>query len=263
MNQRMTQITFLLTRPKGSLLKWIGNKYKYAEAIASYFPRDYRNYIEPFVGTGAVLATLAPEKGIASGTLTPLIDLWKLLQQEPERLIEHYRATIERFNHARNKTYPEVLSSYNSSPNALDLLIVSRTCYGGVVRFTREGKISTPIGPHKPIPPEAFAERVMEWYERVKNATFLNQSFVETMECAQEGDLIYCDPPYVDSQSILYGSQDFSFRQLIEAIAACKARGANVVLSIDGKKKSGKKTIELEMPKGLFEREIYFLSSSS
>ena len=259
----MRQLTFLPTRPKGCLLKWIGNKYKYAEKITSYFPDSFQKYIEPFVGTGAVLATLAPESGVAGDTLSPLIQIWKLLQNEPETLVEYYASVIEKFNRNREKTYPEILRRYNDSPNGLDLLIISRTCYGGVVRFTREGKISTPIGPHEPISAESFAERAMEWQDRVKNITFLYQSFEKTMSLAQDGDMVYCDPPYVDSQTILYGAQNFSFQKLLQSIEECKSRGAKIALSIDGKKKSGQKIIDLQIPKGIFEREIYLECGSS
>ncbi len=259
----MTQVSFLPRRPNGSLLKWIGNKYKHAQIIVSYFPTEYKRYIEPFVGTGAVLATLVPERAIASDILAPLVELWKLVQNDPDKLVEYYEIVMRRFNQERQKTYTEILQRYNRFPNGLDLLIISRTCYGGVVRFTKEGKISTPIGPHAPIPLATFAQRVMEWRERIRNTTFLNQSFVETMAMAEQGDLIYCDPPYVDSQAILYGSQAFSFTQLIEAIEKCKSRGAKLVLSIDGKKKSGEKTVELPIPCGLFKREVYLDCGSS
>lgn len=75
------------------------------------------------------------------------------------------------------------------------------------------------------------------------------------MRQARAGDLVYCDPPYVDSQSILYGGQDFSLHRLFGEIAICKARGVRVALSIDGTKKSGNVECELNIPNGLFERE--------
>ncbi len=51
----------LVVQPfKVGLLKWIGNKQRFAHQIASYFPSQFNRYIEPFVGSGAVLATLAP-----------------------------------------------------------------------------------------------------------------------------------------------------------------------------------------------------------
>lgn len=261
--ESLLQQTYLPVRPKGQLLKWVGNKYRYAHSITSFFEVEYNKYIEPFVGTGAVLATLAPAKGIAGDVLAPMIEIWQLLQNEPQTLVSYYTKVITNFNRDRVKVYSDILKKYNESPNGLDLLILSRTCYGGVVRFTKEGSMSTPIGPHKPMEPEAFASIVMDWRERVKNTRFFNKPFGDTMAMAGAGDLVYCDPPYVDSQSILYGAQSFDFAELIEVIQKCKHKGVKVALSIDGKKKSGTKTISLEIPPNLFEREIYLSSGSS
>lgn len=77
------------------------------------------------------------------------------------------------------------------------------------------------------------------------------------MRLARKGDLIYCDPPYRHSQSILYGGQDFRLEELLEEIERCKARGVYVALSIDGTKKSGKMLCDLPLPPKLFEEEIF------
>ena len=42
----------------------------------------------------------------------------------------------------------------------------------------------------------------------------------------------------------------------METIAACKARGVHVALSIDGSKKSGLRPCDIPLPSGLFAREI-------
>src|SRR5262249_31693452 len=47
------------------LLKWIGSKQRFAHEIVSLFPR-FRRYWEPFLGSGAVLGTLAPKQAVAS-----------------------------------------------------------------------------------------------------------------------------------------------------------------------------------------------------
>ena len=79
----------------------------------------------------------------------------------------------------------------------------------------------------------------------------------EAMDLAAKGDLIYCDPPYKDTQTILYGAQTFDLKHLFEVIARCKRRGVYVVLSIDGTKRSGDLICDVPIPEGLFEREVF------
>lgn len=156
------------------------------------------------------------------------------------------------------EAYQLVRERYNKIPNAEDLLFLSRTCYGGVVRFRKhDGGMSTPCGAHTPMSPEKFAERVDIWAARVKHTEFLHGDYREAMQRAARGDVIYCDPPYADSQKILYGAQSFNLAELFTEIRRCKARGVYVVLSIDGSKKSGEKLCELQIPQGLFEREVF------
>lgn len=245
------------------LLKWIGNKYRSALDIVRQIPREFNRYFEPFVGTGMVLGTLRPRVAVAGDTLRPLIDMWHAVQSSPDELIEAYAERWREYQNDPDGTYERIRQRYNESPNRDDLVFISRTCYGGVMRFTREGKISTPRGPHKPIRPDTFAERVREWHERVKGTTFLCQDFEETMAEAKSGDVVYCDPPYVYTQNILYGSQDFDVQRLFVAIEACVRRGAKVLLSIDGFKKSGRVTLDIDLPPGLFKRELLIRQGSS
>jgi DNA adenine methylase len=81
--------------------------------------------------------------------------------------------------------------------------------------------------------------------------------YEEAINMAKPGDLVYCDPPYTYSQSILYGAQSFSLKHLFTLIVECKARGVYVALSIDGTKRSGKLICDLPIPEGLFEREAF------
>ncbi len=251
---------FQSVRPfKTQLLKWIGNKQRFAHEIASYFPTDIRTYFEPFIGSGAVLASLQPPRAIASDVFAPLVEIWRTLHDAPRQLVQWYRERHAIYSASpKPGGYDRIRASYNRSPNGADLLFLCRSCYGGVVRFRKaDGYMSTPCGVHEPISPAAFAERVEIWRRRTSGAEFVHADFETQMEQACAGDLVYCDPPYVDSQSILYGGQDFSLARLFRAIVACKARGVRVALSIDGTKKSGSVECELDVPGGLFEREAF------
>ncbi len=250
--------TLPITPPKSQVLKWIGNKQRFASQIVSYFPASFRRYYEPFLGSGAILATLAPKDALGSDSFRPLIEIWEVLKDSPKMLVQWYTERWERIMKSdKVAVYEAVKASYNANPNGADLLFLARSCYGGVVRFRQaDGYMSTPCGIHTPISPKAFERRVTEWHQRVQGATFLRMEFEEAMNTAGPGDLVYCDPPYSDSQSILYGAQSFSLARLFETIERCKSRRAFVALSIDGTKRSGHHKVLLPIPKGLFEREV-------
>lgn len=239
------------------LLKWIGNKQRFAHEIVSCFPEQIGTYYEPFLGSGGVLGTLAPGWAVGSDAFKPLAEIWQTLHDTPELLVQWYgerRAAMMAGN--KIDEYEKIKASYNANPNAADLLFLCRSCYGGVVRFRKaDGYMSTPCGIHTPIPESKFASRVQEWYSRTQGTTFLHADFEEVMNKAQAGDLVYCDPPYTDTQAILYGAQSFSLLRLFRAIIGCKLRGVNVALSLDGTKRSGDKVCNVSIPEGLFESE--------
>ena len=246
------------TRPHGSLLKWVGSKYKVAEQIAAYFPAEVGTYYEVFLGSGSVLATVAPERAVGADSFAPLVEIWQTVKANPRLVKAWYE---DRWAYAmagdRRERYEEIKASYNTCANAADFLFLTRSCYAGIVRFRkRDGYMSTPVGAHQPIAPSAFAERVDEWSRRIQGTEFVHADYAKVMDQAVAGDLVYCDPPYSHSQSILYGAQDFDLAHLVDVIADCKSRGVRVALSIDGTKKSGAKNCEVFVPDGLFEHVV-------
>jgi DNA adenine methylase len=242
---------------RAQLLKWIGNKQKQADAIIAHFPGAFGTYFEPFLGSGGVLGVLSPARAVASDGFLPLIEIWRALLRDKQQLKQDYAdryALIARLG--KQKAYARVQGSYNAAPNGADLLFLCRTCYGGVVRFRKlDGYMSTPVGIHDPMPPKTFAARVDAWHARTSGTEFHHLDFAQAMRRAGRGDLVYCDPPYRDSQTILYGAQSFSLSRLFDSIAGCKARGARVALSLDGTKFSGRKVCDIALPQGLFARE--------
>ncbi len=241
------------------LLKWVGNKQRFAHEIVGSFPKKFNRYFEPFLGSGAVLSTLSPRDALASDIFSPLVDIWFALKNNPQMLKRWYEERWEiAHGELKKEGYESIKASYNNNPNGADLLYLCRSCYGGVVRFRKlDGYMSTPCGVHEPIKPKSFEHRVDLWHERVENTEFSLMGYEEAMAYAKAGDMVYCDPPYLHSQAILYGGQTFKLEDLIEEIEKCKSRGVYVALSIDGTKKSGKMLCDLPIPDGLFEEEIF------
>lgn len=250
-----------------ALLKWIGNKQRFASIIVANMPTTFNNYYEPFLGSGAVLAellmqddtSLYPHFNHAYGSdiLPFLIDIFRSVKENPNKIIEYYSKEISSYYENPAEQYELIRNRFNQDHNAFDFCLLSRTCYFGVIRFRKaDGYMSTPRGPHNPINPNAFANRVALWSNLIQKADFHTESFEEAMVKPQYGDVVYCDPPYTHSQSIIYGAQDFNINVLWDKITECKERGVYVMLSINGSRESKKKDISIDVPAGLFEREL-------
>lgn len=244
---------------RSQLLKWVGSKQRVAHEIIAHFPERFGRYFEPFLGSAGVLATLQPADAFASDGFAPLMEIWTTLHAYPERLISWYASRWNRLAAGEKRAeYERIKASYNQNPNGADLLFLCRACYGGVVRFRKaDGYMSTPCGVHTPIHPRSFKRRVEEWSRRTAATTFAMLDYAEAMRLAKRGDMVYCDPPYFDSQRILYGAQTFSLETLFQEIADCVRRGVYVALSIDGTKRSGHRICPIAIPEGLFAREVF------
>lgn len=249
------------------LLKWIGSKQRVAEKIVSYMPHTFNRYFEPFLGSGAVLGELLSQDSqsphphfncaYASDVLPFLVEIFNIVKNDPKRLVEYYEKEVIEYYNSPDTTYEIIRQRFNEDPNAYDFCILTRTCYSGVIRFRKtDGYMSTPRGPHKPIKPHSFEQRALLWSSLVQKVNFSVSSFFEAMDLPAAGDVVYCDPPYTHSQSIIYGAQNFSIDKLWTKIEECKARGAFVMLSINGTRESTSKDISIGYPHGLFKREI-------
>ena len=250
-----------------ALLKWIGNKQRFADTIISYMPETFNNYYEPFLGSGAVMAAildadlnkLFPHFNHAYGSdiLPFLIDIFNLTKDNPKALIDYYQCEITKYNEDPATQYNIIKERFNAQHNPYDFLLLSRTCYSGVIRFRKsDGYMSTPRGPHKPISPETFSKRLDQWNTLLQKASFECKSYIDAMDKPQAGDVIYCDPPYTHSQSIIYGAQNFDIDVLWQKIAENKERGVKVILSINGMRDSKKTDISITPPPELFERKL-------
>ena len=93
-------------------MKWVGGKTQIIEDIMKVFPKEMRNYHEPFLGGGSVLLALLScvrsGKVMVHGTIyasdlnANLINLYKNIQSDPEGLIAEVRRLSEEFAECGN-----------------------------------------------------------------------------------------------------------------------------------------------------------------
>lgn len=167
------------------------------------------NWIEPFFGTG-VVGFNSPVGGnrivgdtnphiinfyneIMAGEITPQ-SMRIYLEREGQLLL-----TAEDNGYAY---YREVKNRFNQVHSPFDFIFLSRAGFNGMMRFNRRGEWNIPFckKPNRFSP--AYITKICNQVEKVQheihryNWEFNNVSFIETIQRAQAGDFIYCDPPY-------------------------------------------------------------------
>jgi site-specific DNA-adenine methylase len=80
-----------------TFIKWQGNKSKHINKFIEYFPEITGTYIEPFVGSGAVLLKLQPKKWIINDLNKDLINIWNQVKNKPHEIIQLFKTFGTKF----------------------------------------------------------------------------------------------------------------------------------------------------------------------
>ena len=82
-----------------TFVRWQGNKSKHLNKIIKYIPDFSGTYIEPFVGSGAMLLKLEPKKWIINDLNKDLINIWKSIKKHPQEIIKIFKEFGKDFKH--------------------------------------------------------------------------------------------------------------------------------------------------------------------
>jgi DNA adenine methylase len=221
-----------------SFLKWAGNKHRIIDKLKTYLPKTER-LIEPFLGSATVfLNTTYPSYLLADNNLD-LIRLYKYLQGEGQFFIDYCRIFFnEEFNNSEEFYRLRRLfnNSKESRKRAALLLYLNKHCFNGLARFNQKGEFNTPFSHYKT---PYFPEKEMRFFHlHAKKAKFLHGDFLSTLDYVKQGDVIYCDPPYValskTANFTQYTSEGFSHLQQINLANTAKnlsEKGIQVIIS--------------------------------
>ena len=250
-------------RPALPFLKWAGGKRQLLPALRSFYPRRFRAYHEPFVGSGAVFFDLA-NAGRLQGHRVRLADVhpdligcWQRLRDEPKALIKHLddlarghraspaahylRVRDRQFNPARerirNGTGPR--SDAYTAKLAAMFIYLNRTGFNGLFRVNGQGRFNVPQGRYANprICDEPNLQRVAETLSELR-PTIERATYPSVLAEAREGDFVYFDPPYAPIRPTAhftsytadrFGADDQ--RALQRVVIALAERGCHLLLS--------------------------------
>lgn len=256
-----------------SLIKWTGSKRSQAPAILRLLP-PYRRYFEPFVGGGAMLFAAAVPGSVAGDIYKPLIELWRLIQREPARVVENYRAQsaavnaeldgLDMNNLPPNETLPvyfyQVRERFNRTQDPLDLNFIMRTCVNGIVRFNDKGAFNNSFHlSRRGMEPARFEKVVSAWQRAIQGVDFVCQDYELTLERTAKGDFVYLDPPYAGNKQRY--ADDLDLGRFFAALERLNRKGVNWALSFDGRR--GDRNLVHDVPKELYKRHTLLSSGLS
>lgn len=207
--------------------------------IDSLVPNGFEGrWIEPFMGTGCVGFNLAKRHAIMADTNPHLIKFYEaiaaghitcagaksFLTTEGEKLAE-----------LGESHFYEVRERFNETGTPLDFLFLNRSCFNGMIRFNKRGKFNVPFCRKPGRFARAYVTKISNQIRNIADViaagdfSFLSQHFSDTIACAQAGDIIYCDPPYIDRHVDYYnGWSEQDERDLRAALSNTKA---SIILS--------------------------------
>lgn len=189
---------------KTKLVPWINDL-----ILQSGIDLENATWIEPFFGTG-VVGLNAPIKGnhIVGDSNPHLINLYNGIKDgnitkfNMRAYLEHESKMLETADENGYAYYREVKNRFNREHSPFDLIFLSRAGFNGMMRFNKRGEWNIPFckKPNRFAP--AYVSKICNQIASAEkvihkgNWQFLNQNFLDTINMAQEGDIIYCDPPY-------------------------------------------------------------------
>ena len=138
------------------VVKWVGGKRQLLPEIKKYLPKKFNTYFEPFVGGGAVLFELQPSQAIVNDINKELINLYSVIQNNVEELIDTlsnqkiYSNTSESYYKIRElDREPKKYNKLTGVDRAARILYLNKTCYNGLYRVNSMGEFNSPFGSYK------------------------------------------------------------------------------------------------------------------
>lgn len=236
------------------LVQYQGSKRNLAPIIAKYYPHQFEYLIEPFSGTGAMSIYTAinnlGNKFILNdinkqviGLLQECIDnpeklsteyntIWSAQFKEGENSVDYYYKMRDKFNQLKEK--PDA---------ALTLFILARVSKGAI-RYNQQGEMNQICDRRrKGTRPETIRKNAIAISNLLKNRTQLFcTDYMEILEMAKPGDLVYMDPPYQGVSNGLSSRyvQSLEFDNFVASLEKLNERNIDFIVSYDGHNDDGK-----------------------
>jgi DNA adenine methylase len=263
------------TKKAKPFLKWAGGKTQLLPKIKEFMPKEVTSgkvkyYVEPFVGSGAVLFELIQsdeyrfEKAYIWDINPELINVYKIIKSDNvKKLVVLLREKEIEYNtnedkEVRKAIYMRIRGKFNNdlatfegkptsdflTERASEFIFLNRTCFNGLYRVNRSGQFNVPMGDYKK-PTICDEENLLAVHQVLQNVEIAEPgdyrnslSTIEEIISSGQKVFVYFDSPYrplnASSSFTSYSKYDFnddSQRELADYFKKLDELGAYLMLS--------------------------------
>jgi DNA adenine methylase len=231
-------------------VKWAGGKTQLLGRLDKLLPLTFNRYFEPFLGGGAFFYHLVFERNLRfvaylSDINQELINVYRMVKSNVNELIDVLERYKIEYHKVPQNFYYKLRDEFDienstSIEKAARFITLNKTCYNGLYRVNSQGKFNVPMGKYKnPLICDSKNLRNASLILRSTDSHLYWEDYQKILsDKAQEGDLIYLDPPYdpMNSTANFTGYTGAGFTKadqecLAETFKKLDARGCKILLS--------------------------------
>ena len=183
-------------------VKWAGGKRQLLPQIKERMPEKYNNYIEPFVGGGAVVFGLLPENALINDINKALINAYRQICNEPDMFLKVINKLDQEMWEDGKKYYYSLREHYNDKLMKAEydvelaalFVFINKHCFNGLYRVNGKGLFNVPYNNSRRSSVDESV--IMEVSEYLQGITIMSGDFREISANAKKGDFIFLDSPY-------------------------------------------------------------------
>lgn len=183
-------------------VKWVGGKRQLMDSIIEAMPKNIKNYnyVEPFIGGGAVLFNLQPSKAIINDINSELINVYEVIKDNLNELLidlHKHENSADYFYEIRQMDRRSDFERISKIERASRFIYLNKTCYNGLYRVNNAGEFNSPFGKYKN--PNIINEPVLKAVSAYLNNSDIiinNTDYEDILDNLDRNSFVYLDPPY-------------------------------------------------------------------
>ena len=213
------------------ILKWVGGKRQLLSEIIPLIDESCDNYVEPFIGGGAVLFRLQPKKAIINDYNTELINVYRTVRDDLNGLLvllkehEKYNSSDYYYEVRALDRTPD-FDKMSNLERAARIIYLNKTCYNGLYRVNSLGQFNSPYGKYKnPNIVNEVVLRAISKYLNRNEISIRSGDYKDVLNDIEKNSFVYLDPPYmpISSSSSFTGYTEggFGYDKQVELKEEC------------------------------------------